>query len=42
RWGNLPPELRVIKDRWLGASSDDLGPLVGADIPVPGEAKVAA
>lgn len=23
KWANLPPELCVIKDRWLGASCDD-------------------
>lgn len=23
KWANLPPELGVIKDRWLGASCDD-------------------
>lgn len=22
RWANLPPELRAIKDRWLGSSSE--------------------
>ncbi|CAM9105168.1 unnamed protein product [Scytosiphon promiscuus] len=24
RWANLPPELRAIKDRWLGASSETI------------------
>lgn len=24
RWAKLPPEVRVIKDRWLGASDDNL------------------
>lgn len=30
RWANLPPELRAIKDRWLGASVEDLGPATSA------------
>ncbi|CAM9267325.1 unnamed protein product [Ectocarpus sp. 12 AP-2014] len=26
RWANLPPELRAIKDRWLGSSSEEITP----------------
>ncbi|CAM9156578.1 unnamed protein product [Ectocarpus sp. 13 AM-2016] len=26
RWANLPPELRAIKDRWLGSSSEEIPP----------------
>ncbi|CAM9560876.1 unnamed protein product, partial [Ectocarpus fasciculatus] len=26
RWANLPPELRAIKDRWLGSSNEELTP----------------
>lgn len=35
RWGNLPPELRAIKDRWLGESSEEIEPQPAVSDAVP-------
>lgn len=43
RWANLPPDLRAIKDRWLGSSSEELTPQAAtSDITVSADATTMA